>query len=64
MEPMLHSRVWPVPIIKINVDRNPKYAHEYNVLGTPTFCLLERNEEVRRTVGAVSSKQLEVFLND
>lgn len=62
VEPMLQSHIWPIPIVRINVDRSPGYAHEYHVLGTPTFCLMERDKEIRRMVGAVSSYQLEEFI--
>ena len=63
MEQILHHII-DVPIIKINVDRHPTIASTYNVLGTPTWILLDKhNNEIRRTTGAVSTQHLQQFID-
>jgi len=37
-------------------------AMQHQVMGTPTFCLVDDTKEIRRVVGAVSSKQLKQFV--
>ena len=63
MEAMLNTYTGPIEIIRINVDRSPRYAIDYQILGTPTLCLMERNEEINRVVGAISSQQLGEFID-
>ena len=62
MEPMLREHDWLIDVVWINVDRCPHHASEYQVMGTPTFCLVEYDKEIRRLVGAVSSNQLHEFI--
>jgi len=62
METMLDMVELPVMVTRINVDRNPLMAMQHQVMGTPTFCLVDDTKEIRRVVGAVSSKQLKQFV--
>ena len=65
METMLDTITVPVPVVRVNVDRNPVYALQYQVMGTPTFVLLDdTNTERNRVVGAISSKNFQRFIND
>jgi len=65
MEQMLDSVVLSVPVTRVNVDRNPLLAMEYQVMGTPTFCLVDTDrQEIKRMVGAISSKELRRFVGD
>jgi thioredoxin 1 len=43
---------------KINVDEQPELAIRYNVMSIPTLILFEKGQEVGRTVGFVSKKEV------
>ena len=59
---MLEASSWPIPVKKYNVDLAPVEAEKHQIRGTPTFCLMENNREIRRVVGAVSHNQLHEFI--
>lgn len=42
----------------LNVDQNPRKASQYQIMGCPTFILLNSGKAVSRRVGAQSKKQL------
>ena len=52
-----------MPIEEIDIDDNQELAVEYQVRGVPTLVMLDDDKEVKRTTGALSSKQLEEWLN-
>lgn len=43
---------------ELNVDRNPRWASKYQVMGCPTIILLNSGKPVARRVGAQSKGQL------
>ena len=45
-------------VIKVNVDKKPHIAAQYQVQGIPTFILFKNGQPVWRTSGAVSKTQL------
>ena len=47
---------------ELNVDRNPKSASEYQIMGCPTFILLNSGKPLARRVGAQSKGQLQEML--
>jgi thioredoxin 1 len=49
-------------IAKINIDRNPGIATQYDILGVPTYIIFKKGEIVDRAVGAKSPEQLEGML--
>lgn len=51
------------PIEEIDIDDNQELAVEYKVRGVPTLVMLDDGREVKRTTGALSTKQLEEWLN-
>ena len=51
------------PIEEIDIDDNQELAVEYQVRGVPTLVMLDDDKEVKRTTGALSTKQLEEWLN-
>lgn len=51
------------PIEEIDIDDNQELAVEYQVRGVPTLVMLDDDKEVKRISGALSTKQLEEWLN-
>jgi len=47
-----------VRIIKIDVDKSPAIAQQYNISGVPTLILFRNGRPVWRQSGVVSRKQL------
>ncbi len=45
-------------IIKVDVDKSPQAAHQYQVQGVPTFILFKKGQQVWRSSGVVSKAQL------
>lgn len=43
---------------KVNVDDEPELAREYNVMSIPTLIIINKGEEVERSVGAKPKAQL------
>ena len=62
MKPMLEiiaqEHDGKVKIGNLNVDQNPGTAARYQILGCPTFIVLNSGEVVSRRTGAQSKKQL------
>ena len=51
------------PIEEVDIDDNQELAVEYKVRGVPTLVMLDDGQEVKRITGALSSTQLEEWLN-
>ncbi len=49
-------------VAKINIDRNPGIATEYDILGVPAYLIFKDGDIVERAVGAKSPEQLEAML--
>ncbi|MDZ4759004.1 MAG: thioredoxin family protein [Bacteroidota bacterium] len=49
-------------ILKVDVDRNPKAASRYQILGVPTLILFNKGEVKWRQSGLVSAPQLEKII--
>ncbi len=62
MKPMLEmlaqEYAGKVKIGNLNVDQNPGKASQYQIMGCPTFILLNSGKAIIRRVGAQSKKQL------
>ncbi len=40
-----------LPLHHVNVEENPQFAAQYNILHLPTLVVLEKGQEVNRVVG-------------
>jgi thioredoxin 1 len=47
-----------VRVLKIDVDKNPHVASQYNVMGVPTLILFRRGTILWRQSGAMNARQL------
>lgn len=51
-----------VTILKVDVDKNPGTAAQYNVQGVPTLIVFQRGEVKWRQSGVVNARQLQQVL--
>ncbi len=62
MKPMLEKvaeeYAGRLKIGNLNVDQNPRTASKYQIMGCPTFILLNSGKVISRRLGAQSKKQL------
>jgi len=67
MTPILHdlkaSMGDKVTIIKIDVDKNPEVASQFQVQGVPTLIVFKKGEVKWRQSGVVPAKQLEQVIS-
>jgi thioredoxin 1 len=59
MAPMLEDV--DAPVVKVNVDDNPKLAQKYGVMGLPTLALFQNGEEIDRLTGSQRKSDIESF---
>ena len=52
-----------VRVIKIDVDKNPVVAQNYQIQGVPTLILFQKGQLKWRQSGVVQKKQLEHVVN-
>jgi thioredoxin 1 len=53
-----------ISIIKIDVDRNPKVAAQFQIRGVPTLILFKQGKQVWQQSGVVPANQLIQILNN
>ena len=51
-------------IIKIDVDKNPQTASEFQIQGVPTLILFKSGKLLWRQSGVVAAKQLEKIISE
>jgi thioredoxin 1 len=50
-------------VVKIDIDKNPKVAQQFNIQGVPTLILFKEGKVLWRQSGALSSNQMEQGVN-
>lgn len=50
-------------VLKVDVDKSPKAANEFNIRGVPTLILFQKGEIKWRQSGVVSGATLEQVIN-
>ena len=48
-----------VSFVSVNVDENPNLAKKYGVMSIPCLVVLEKGEEIKRSVGLISRDEIE-----
>jgi thioredoxin 1 len=52
-----------VTIVKVDVDKNPDAARQFNIQGVPTLMVFQKGEVKWRQSGVVQARQLEQVLS-
>lgn len=52
-----------IDILKVDVDKFPEIARQYNVLSIPTLYLLENSEVLKSQIGYLNPNELLDFIN-
>ncbi|MBL7768987.1 MAG: thioredoxin [Flavipsychrobacter sp.] len=52
-----------VTIVKVDVDKNPDAARQFNIQGVPTLIVFQKGEVKWRQSGVVQARQIEHVLN-
>ena len=52
-----------IKFLKINVDDEQELAIEYGIMSVPTLVFIKNGEPVDKSVGLISKKELQAFLN-
>lgn len=52
-----------IKFLKINVDDEQELAIEYGIMSVPTLVFIKNGEPVNKSVGLISKKELQAFLN-
>jgi|TARA_R110000796_G_scaffold45419_6_gene109889 thioredoxin 1 len=50
-----------IPVTSIDIDEDATSASEYAIRGVPTLLLMEDNQVLKRSTGAMSVEQLQEF---
>jgi len=53
-----------IRVLKVDVDKNPASANEFNIQGVPTLILFKKGKVVWRQSGAMNAKQLSAAIKD
>lgn len=52
-----------IKFLKINVDDEQELAIEYGIISVPTLVFIKNGEPIDKSVGLISKKELQAFLN-
>jgi thioredoxin 2 len=62
LDDFAHSHVGEVLVAKLDTDRNPGTARQFDIRGIPTMIVFKDGKEVGRVTGAAPREQLESLL--
>lgn len=64
LEEVAHKTSGKVKILKVDVDKNPVAASNFQVKGVPTLILFQKNKTLWRQSGVVPSHKLIQIINE
>ncbi len=64
VEQLANSLEGKVKVSKLNVDKNPEIAAEYNIQSIPSLVLFKKGKEINRVVGLSPKEKYEKFVNN
>ena len=53
-----------VRVLKVDVDKNPATANQFNILGVPTLILFKQGKVLWRQSGAMNAQQLSSIIKN
>ncbi len=53
-----------IRVLKVDIDKNPASANEFNVQGVPTLILFKKGKVLWRQSGAMSAQQLSATIKN
>jgi thioredoxin 2 len=62
LDDFAHSHMGDALVVKLDTDRNPQTAREFDIKGIPTLIIFVQGKEAARRVGAVPREELETLL--
>jgi len=62
LDELAHDRLGEVLVLKLDTDRNPVTAMQYQVRGIPTMILFDQGRETARQTGAAPRAQVDALL--
>jgi thioredoxin 2 len=62
LDELAHDRLGEVLVLKLDTDRNPATAMQYQVRGIPTMIVFSQGRESARQTGAVPRAQIDALL--
>ena len=64
LQKFARSHTDKVRVVKIDVDKNPQAAQQFNIQGVPTLILFKEGKVLWRQSGAMSAGQLQGAVNN
>ena len=53
-----------IRVLKVDIDKNPASANEFNIQGVPTLILFKKGKVMWRQSGAMNAQQLSTAIKD
>ena len=63
LQKFAQSNTGKLRVIKIDIDKNPAAAQQFNIQGVPTLILFKEGKVLWRQSGAMSSSQISAAVN-
>ena len=60
---LARERAGRLKVVKVNAEKEPMLAQQFNVMGTPTFILFKNGNKIGEVPGALPRAQLETWID-